>query len=638
MKRKIITFLSAGIIIGFVIGGTSSINHILTNRYIQYKLVRLPLLIFQEKLNFDVSFYFIGLVILNMIIIMLFKWIKFSTDKLITFNIMSIVILTVLLIGDEFFIQSSGYTILLALKKLSFKIGEFINEKESSDYFHLLYNRYKTNLSILLIFIVMTIPVFWLLLKVSWEKASKCFRTAYINRTALGLVILLAILNLGVVIDGKINSPKGPNIILILVDTLRADHLGSYGYSRDTSPNIDKLAQNGVIFTNAYSNAPWTKPSVASIFSSLYPNVHKAINTGNVLPEGVLTIAEIMKNEGYYTAFLNSGNPTIGRKFNFHQGFDHYSHPIRVDLENAKVLTDKLLPLITKLQKKKFFIYLHYMDTHVPYNKNKYNNLFINTDNKHGFGPGEVDSWKVRALTSSDKLSNADKDYLIALYDGQIRFVDSNIKKIIRALKDKNILEDTLVILTSDHGEEFWEHDNYEHGHTLYNELLHVPLIIYGSHKVKPGEVKERIRLIDLFPTILEMANIDDNMLMVQGKSIFKTLSDNKSKLPVFSMGTFFGDEKYSLIEGNNKIILNTGNEENKNKLEGKRSKDFIELYDSDEDPFEKNNLSDSESDVIAQLQEKLYKFKNAESPFENFEIEIDEELKERLKSLGYLQ
>ena len=161
-----------------------------------------------------------------------------------------------------------------------------------------------------------------------------------------------------------------------------------------------------------------------------------------------------------------------------------------------------------------------------------------------------------RTMTASDKLSEADKDFILALYDSQIRFVDENIREILNALRNRDMLKDALVIITADHGEEFWEHNNFEHGHTLYEELIHVPLIIEGTG-VKNLEITERVRLIDLLPTVLEFTNVSVSKSGRQGVSLLGLLAGKKKKLdlPVFAMGTLYGDEKYCLIKENMKIV-----------------------------------------------------------------------------------
>jgi choline-sulfatase len=157
--------------------------------------------------------------------------------------------------------------------------------------------------------------------------------------------------------------PPPDHIIIITIDAVRPDYLGCYGYSRDISPNIDRLARQGLVFLNTYANAPWTKPSVASLFSSLYPNIHRTVDRNHSLPEQVRTLAEMLKESGYFTGFFNGGNALI-HEFRFDQGFDFYEY--KDTLDSAEVVRS-LSSFLSQAQGKKLFAYIHLMDTHLPY-------------------------------------------------------------------------------------------------------------------------------------------------------------------------------------------------------------------------------------------------------------------------------
>jgi arylsulfatase A-like enzyme len=468
------------------------------------------------------------------------------------------------------------------------------------------------------------------------KRLDKLSDTKFIKVTAIILVISLLVLNLGLLAYGKRknNVPKRPNVLFIVIDALRQDHLGCYGYNRNTSPNIDELAKDGLIFKHAYSQAPWTKPSVASLFSSLPPNKHMAINQKDILPNKVPVIAEILKNEGYNTFYFVGGNKFIGKKFNFHQGFDFYLNS-RI---NAAKLTKTFLSFFPKQQEKRFFAYIHYMDVHLPYNNNKYNDTFVQKKGEHFFLPGKIRAKDCRKLAFFDKLSIIDKKHLVSLYDGQIRYVDENIKRIISVLKKNNMLNDTLVVITSDHGEEFWDHNNYEHGHTLYNELIHVPLIIAGNN-LKKSEVKTPVSLIDILPTILKFVNVEGSHYSLEGTILFDKREGKNDELEtsIFAMGTLYGDEKYCLIRGDRKLIINSGDGKKKNRLIGFRNKSKMELYDIKKDPLEKENLANMEHKEVSRLKKVLEEFINAQSVFKSKKVILDKKTKEELKSLGYL-
>lgn len=499
-----------------------------------------------------------------------------------------------------------------------------INGKWASIHFGIL--NVILNIGILLL----TCLVGWLLLKKSWEKIFKFFKFKYIAWVTIPAVILLFIFSLIVFLSAhNWKKPTGPNIILIVVDCLRADHLSSYGYSRETSPIMDDMAATGILYKNAYSCAAWTKPAVASIFTSLYPNRHNTIMNVDALPDRLLTLAEILKNNGYNTGFFNGGNPNIGGKLNFYQGFDSFFEPARWGM----ILTDQFLTHISGIENKKFFAYLHYMDLHLPYNRNEYNDYFSEKTENYLLMPRYISLEPIRLATAADAFPEKDRQYLAALYDGQIRYVDSAIKKIISTLKEKNLLENTIMIITSDHGEELWDHKNFEHGHTLYNELLHVPLIITGG-KFKPSVIETPVSIIDLFPTILDLANIPFRKLKIDGKSLLKVRSR-----PLFAMGTLFNDEKYCLIKNNLKLIFNSGKTITKKPLIGYYSKEKFELFNLKHDPIEQHNLSNDMQKEIRGMKKELAEFIKVPSAVRSKKVSIknDKDLKEKLKSLGYL-
>jgi arylsulfatase A-like enzyme len=478
--------------------------------------------------------------------------------------------------------------------------------------------------------LLLTCLVGWFLLKKNWETLFRFVKFKYIVRITIPAVVLLFILSSIVFIWAhKREEPAGPNVILIVVDCLRADHLSGYGYSRKTSPTMDDAAVTGILYKNAYGCAAWTKPAVASLFTSLYPNKHNTIGSDNALPERLLTLAEILKNSGYHTGFFNGGNSNVGGKLNFYQGFDSFFEPAPWGM----VLTDQFLTYISGLGEKKFFAYLHYMDLHLPYNKNEYNNVFSKQIENYLLMPRYIKLEPVREATAAAAFPEKDRRYLTALYDGQIRYVDSAIKKIISTLKEKNCLENTVVIITADHGEELWDHKNFEHGHTLYNELLHVPLIITGG-KFKPSVIEPPVSIIDIFPTILDLAHVPYKKFKIDGKSLLKCRSR-----PLFAMGTFFKEEKYCLIKNNLKLIFNSGKTAGKMPLTGYSCEEKFELFNLQHDPGEQHNLSSEMQHVIRGMMKELVRFINAPSAAQSKKVSVkdDRELSETLKSLGYL-
>jgi arylsulfatase A-like enzyme len=283
------------------------------------------------------------------------------------------------------------------------------------------------------------------------------------------------------------------------------------------------------------------------------------------------------------------------------------------------------------------------MDTHAPYAHNSYTSYFHQPDGQDAITGDNTKCNIIRTLTANNELTERHKKEIIALYDGQIRYVDENIKKILTFLKKKRLLTNTVVIVTSDHGEEFWEHNNYEHGHTLYNEVLRVPLIISGSF-IEPSEVKTAVSLLDVLPTMLDIAGIKHENLGLQGTSIFTDLSHtvNSHSAPVFATGTLYGNEKYSLIRDSKKMIITTDSKGEKWNLIGYKYDNGCELYNTGSDTNEQNVLKCAYEEEGKSMEKELELFAGMTTSFqpehEMEEVVFDKALKEKLGSLGYLE
>jgi len=430
------------------------------------------------------------------------------------------------------------------------------------------------------------------------------------------------------------------NILLILIDTLRPDHLGCYGYERDTSPNIDKIANEGIVFTHFYTVCPWTNPTIASLFTGLYPQAvfppakhPQAIKQR--LPKELDTLAEILIREGYRT-FALVDHPSISRQLNYHRGFEEYIELFFkrgwhqwLGTKSSNVLKD-LSELLDKSKDNHFFIYLHLIYPHQPYSPpSPFNELFGN-----GF----------------KKLTPEEREGVINLYDGEIRYADELVGDIFHVLKARKLLNSTYVIITSDHGEGFWEHGLWEHGNSLFNELLKVPLIIYppGERTTQPAQIHDLTSFISLFPTIMDFANIK-KYPKVDGQSFMKYLNGKKS---MQSRNIIFGEsphsfyinalscqtEQYKFIYHPRRPISNFSRA--KNDILSNR---FTQLFDIEADPAEKNNLSSIKKDFIKKIGTKLIRHKMENDKKRKRLKKEKEELSdkkyiEKLKSLGYIK
>lgn len=438
---------------------------------------------------------------------------------------------------------------------------------------------------------------------------------------------------------------KNVNVILISIDTLNPEHLGAYGYARDTSPTIDSLAEAGVFFENAYSHSPKTSPSHMSLFTSLYPSVHKIRNWnkyqgGYALDHRVVTLPEIMKNVGYHTAaFTGGGN--VQSSIGFGHGFDVY-HDNDQAWENAFSWLDEN-------HSSKFFLFLHTFKVHSPYlPPPPYNTLFdadyrgdmLDSEealkayfhNKSHNGtdfPGSHQLfWEL-----VDKNDPRDIEHVVALYDGGIRFMnDKMMATLIKKLRQYHLLENTLLIFTSDHGEEFLQHGDFLHKE-LYDEHIQVPLIINfpKADHYQQKVVKNQVSLIDIVPTILEYLSLPVPVMM-QGSNLLQMIEGKEIALPVFSERIVISD-----VPDKKKSIRT---------LEWKYiwwpTKKVEELYDLVNDPGEQINVAQKYPEIVGGLYRQLLDWINENEQvgqsFGTYTHKFDKATIEKLKSLGYIR
>jgi len=303
------------------------------------------------------------------------------------------------------------------------------------------------------------------------------------------------------------------NVLLITFDALRADHLSLYGYERQTSPFLAELSEISFVFENAFSQATWTLPSVTSLMTSLYPSEHEiGFNKAYTkLPSSVPMLSEILQKNGFSTGgFVVGGH--VSRFFGFDRGFDHYE---RYSIHNENSLAPQLTTLALEWLKtqngKKTFTWIHYLDPHAPYSlPDSYAQLF---DPDYP-DPHHLADIAIFSPEIMQGLSPGDLEHVIALYDAEIRYVDDQIKRIHAYLKEQNLLDNTITVVTSDHGESFQRgvigHGGLRGmvtGPKLFDELIHVPLIIHYP-KISGKRSQAPAELIDIMPTLLTMLRI----------------------------------------------------------------------------------------------------------------------------------
>jgi hypothetical protein len=293
-------------------------------------------------------------------------------------------------------------------------------------------------------------------------------------------------------------SYSGSNMILVSVDTLRADHLGLYGYSRDTSPNLDRISKEAVTFDRAQAPRGLTWPSLVSMLTSLYPKSSNVRRNGDLLSEEVPTLADILKGRGYTTAaFLgNACGVIMGNLDTDFCGSDEEAH------RNAiRWLGDR--------DESPFFLWVHYNAPHEEYSPPPAHDVFTRPDYR---GEATGDRTYLDGVTLSGKRpEQKDLDHVIALYDGEVRYADSMLGEVWETLSREGLLESSIVVFTSDHGEELLQHNNYfYHSCSIYESVLHIPLVIrFPDQSLSGVRISQLVENIDITPTLLELLGVD---------------------------------------------------------------------------------------------------------------------------------
>jgi arylsulfatase A-like enzyme/lysophospholipase L1-like esterase len=452
------------------------------------------------------------------------------------------------------------------------------------------------------------------------------------------------------------------NVLLISIDALRPDHMSCYGYERQTTPNIDNFAKEGVLFSQAIAQSTWTLPSLASIMSSTYPCTHRAIEFEKPIDSSVFLLAEILKTERYHTGFF-SNEGLFDMMLGLQRGFDEFCD---IGGKKADGIIQRSMKWLEINQDKPFFLWLHIFDTHGPYRPPPpYNKMYL--FNKPDIG------YKLVPLLKYDQFSLGgipryvvekgikDADYYIAQYDGEISFVDNNIGALLVGLKRLNLYRNTLIIITADHGENLGEHDRYfSHYDVPYEALIKVPLIIKGdiiipARKVIPTQVQS----IDIMPTILDILRIE-RPEGIEGTSLLPLIwSGWYPSLYAFSSfadsaATSIRTEDWKLIhleysEFSGYLRRNIDYLENNNReglfiqldryWEEGRFPEY-QLYNLKNDPDELVNLVDENKQKFKFLRQRLdiWEGNQTVSETSNMFKKLDKKTKERLRSLGYCQ
>jgi len=425
---------------------------------------------------------------------------------------------------------------------------------------------------------------------------------------------------------------NAPNVLLISIDTLRADHLSCYGYHKKLSPYIDAFAKGSSVFLNAIATSPWTLPSHVTILTGHLPSAVGVYTEENKLPSGLTTLAELLRENGYYTMSANGGG-YIHPHYGFAQGFNIYGGIYRNIETEIELINSRAMQYIFDNKDKKFFFFYHTYQTHCPY---YYHEDFSEPDAKR--------------CTSGCKYQDG-KCFCIAppmiechvAYEGEIGYMDYHIGQLFEFLKQQGLYDNTLIIFTSDHGETFVDDQRgiTKHGFFLYDELLKVPLIIKLPHQALGGKVIDtQVSSLDIVPTILDVLGVDHRGY--PGRSLLPVIRGEDGE-PDKAIAEYYkrpishhqeiNTDKLALRRPDSKLIAHT-------------KENFMELYDLVHDPKERASLLDNPSldayslaaEMLLDLTAELQKSPPASAASAEHSPAITPELKEQLEALGYVK
>lgn len=438
--------------------------------------------------------------------------------------------------------------------------------------------------------------------------------------------------------DTATSSGPRPHVLLVVIDCLGADHLGTYGYERPTSPNLDALASEGIVFERAIVQSNWTKPSMASMLTGTHVSQHRVTEghirerredgssalMSHVLSPDLQTLAELLAQAGYRTAgFVNQGHLTD--YMGFDQGFDVYRH----DLSDPEVEL-RFAAWLTTARGGPFFAFLHLLDLHFPYDPPDHVDRFADSIEPRVLKPA-MRQGGARELIEDDALTEENVRELRALYDGEVLVVDDRVRRILQILRSNELYEDTLVVVTADHGEALLEHGLFEHGGSiLYEEVLRVPWIMRLPGGERAGRrVDSVVQVADILPTVLDYLGLPPPA-GIAGRSAWpRVLGDD--------VGDGFALAETSDLDGPRAAYLGDLKVIFDGNLEA------LEVYDLHEDPRETDNLVGTvDPDRVAEVRRAVETRLEANARFaagiRRGEVTLGAEQVEKLRALGYVQ
>jgi arylsulfatase A-like enzyme len=418
-------------------------------------------------------------------------------------------------------------------------------------------------------------------------------------------------------------------VILISIDALRADRLGCYGYSRETTPALDRVAAKGVLFEEASTTGSWTIPSHASLFTGLYPRAHGMRYANSRLPEDVVTLASVLGDNGFSTgAFVNVH--LLSKKRGFSRGFDDYRsiRPASGPAGSVEQINREAIEWLGRHRDQPFFLFLHYYDVHSDYQVlPEYRAKFCGPYS--GIATGGTDQLK-RHRSGEIALDTQDAQHLSNLYDAGVRQFDDAMARFFVKLEALGLFDKAILVIASDHGEEFFEHGDFLHSRTLYQELIHVPLIMSGPGLPEGLRIREPVSLVDVAPTIASLLGVafPRNIDGVDLSGLWKGDVDNAAPRTIFADADLWAHNP----EGSHRRLLRQGNYT----LHWDSSTDHYSLFDLNADPGETKNIAESKPEVFLDLRAKLAQYAESIRQADPLPPLSPEEIK-RLKQLGYI-
>ena len=427
-------------------------------------------------------------------------------------------------------------------------------------------------------------------------------------------------------------TARPARVVAIGIDTLRPDRLSVYGAARATSPNLERFAAEGVRFDRVFAASSWTLPSMASVFTSLMPPQHGVEDRGRRLGAGVPTVAQAFTDAGWLSAGIVT-HIYVSSRFGLDAGFTDWRE-LAIDPSyregrqpRADVVVDEALAWLRHHASERFFLYVHLFDPHWDYAPPApYDRRF--TDPAYA-GPADGSYRWLRGFVGGRKpMAPADLAQVIALYDGEIAFTDAQLGRLFAGMRELGLWDDSLVAVFADHGEEFQEHGSVHHIRTLYDEVLHVPLLLKPAGGRTPAMrtvVSERVRLIDVAPTLLEVCGVRAPSTF-RGESLVPLLRAPGADRDVFARTLRHDSDKVAITSGRYKLI---------HRFTPGRESD--ELYEVASDPGERHPLQEDLPEIAAALRERALAWAAEPSPAARGNVvELTPLQREQLQALGY--